>query len=179
MLSYQDRRRRQQPRLSSLLAVCTVALGLSGCALRSPITLTPAFKESQNRNVPLLVTITEAGIPLEREARRRFWKDTMALYRNLAETPGLAAYGVRRSLSGDLAWTVTVWSDSLAMKQFVKGDAHMKAVYASFSDLTSARFAQAEITAAQLPLTWRQIDAWLQTNSRSYSPEKPSKHSYL
>jgi hypothetical protein len=178
ILTYKQRRRRQQPRISSLFAALTLSLGLSACSLSSPITLTPAFKASKTGHETLLVAITEAGVPLEREARRRFWKHTIALYRNLGPTPGLVAYGVRRSLSGDLAWTVTIWADSNAMRQFVKSEAHMNAVYASFSDLTSARFAQAEISSAQWPVTWNQIDGWLQTQSRSYTPGKPSKRTY-
>jgi quinol monooxygenase YgiN len=135
-----------------VLGLVVAGLGLSGCAIATPLRHGADGPADALPSSTVLVAVTEAV--LDPRQRRSFDRQTTLLYERLPAQPGCVAYSRRKQLFGHKAWTLTVWRDPAAYAAFVGSAEHRTAMRDGVGALRSAKFLKFEWPSAGPLPTW-------------------------
>lgn len=153
------------------MSAALLLVSLSGCTMATPFR-GPGFDVetgvSGTAPDPLLVVVTEADLGGDWFQRRTFWRNVSRVVDSLGSRPGFIGHSRRMEVFGSKAWTVTVWTDEPAMRAFVAGDVHQRAIAESAEALAAARFARFTVPRAEVPVSWDKALAALAASSRGY-----------
>lgn len=151
--------------------LCLSLFGLSACAISSPFS-GPQYSWRQGAALPadqsVIVVLTEAQLGDDPKARAVFWDNAKAVRKTLSDHVGFIGSSLRLDISGDRAWTMTVWTDAAAVQAFIESPAHQKAIRDAAPGLKGARFARMEIPAGDLPVDWKAAMAALDNSETGY-----------
>ena len=141
-----------------LALALSTALGaaLPGCAVSTPMRTLEGATEGLDT---VLVVVTSAT--LAAEGRREFFDQSLRVYRGMSAQDGLLSYSIRRELLGGEVWTLTVWRDREALRQFVRSPRHREAMERGLPAVVDMRTAEAVVDAASVPVTWSRALALL------------------
>lgn len=130
------------------------ALGplLGGCSLSTPFS-GPGV-ESSATDQQLIVGVTHATLPEDRDGRALFWAHVNKVEASLPQQPGFVGFAKRAQVFGNQAWTLTFWHDEPSLLAFVRSPAHQAAIRDSATVLAGARFARFTVSADELPIDW-------------------------
>ena len=107
-------------------------------------------------------------LPLQR--RRSipgFLRDTLAIRRQLVRADGLVGYALNAELGRKTFWTFSVWQDQASLDAFAAAGPH-RAITGRLRPLMGqTRFEFFQITGSDLPLTWEQMKAPVQSHQET------------
>lgn len=149
--------------------LCMVLPFLFGCAFNTPLS-GPNYQSGAALEAvgitEVVVSLTEAELKRNRDARDLFWKYVDDIDVQLETQPGLIASSKRVTLFGQKAWTMTIWQDQAALMAFVQSDVHQIAARRTPDMITDGRFATFVMASRELPLDWDTALDRLQTEGR-------------
>ena len=100
-----------------------------------------------------LALLTE--LPLRRyRDLPRFLRYTLAIQRQLKNTPGVIGYSLNAHLFARRFWTLSVWRDEAALAQFVGGRPHSGAMSGLAGRMGATHFVRWRIRGADYPVAW-------------------------
>ena len=130
-----------------------VALGTlaTGCTIGRPYRVVAAPADASEK---VLVAVTHVVIDND---KRGSFDDHIERVVEMMQTdkiPGLVGYTVRKEFFGDQAWTMSVWTDAMAMRRFVATPQHRQAVADTRHAIVELRMHRFEVEAGALPVAW-------------------------
>ena len=149
------------------LLLAPLAAVLSGCTLAMPFRV-PEGAHRPEAGDTVVVSLTHATVKPDAAARETFDRYTDAIVASLPRQQGLVGYSLRRTLTGDKVWTMTVWKDEGSRAAFVASAAHRAAMAKALPSLEKVRFARKEVPAREAPPRWSQALEWLESSGRGY-----------
>ena len=126
----------------------------------------PALPWSQRRAVePGRTYVAMASrLPLRRHRSiPRFLRDTLAIRRQLARADGMVGYALDAELARKTFWTFSVWEDQASLDAFASSDPHRAIIGGLRPLMGPTRFEFFQVPGSDLPLTWDQMKAPLQS----------------
>lgn len=142
---------------TALIALMTLAL--FGCTAAAPLkTADDEPFETADRDGSFVVAVTHARV---RSGRKGDFDDHVQdVLEQARGSDGFVAHAFRAELPGDDRWTMTIWEDEAAMKDFAYSGAHLLAMAEASTLLEAVRSASFEVDAEELPVDWeRALDA--------------------
>lgn len=130
-----------------LVGLISSAVVLSACKIATPIE-GPGPDQSART---VIVSVTHAQLNDERKV---FFDRAGEVLESLEGRDGYVGSSIRRSLSGNEAWTMTAWRDEIALRNFQYDEVHARAVREGERSMTAFRTVRFEIPAQQWPLNW-------------------------
>lgn len=113
-------------------------------------TLVPADKTSEY--IALL-----SYLPLKKyRAIPRFLQFSFQIQKQLRDTPGVIGYSLRAKLVSRDFWTLSVWENEKALRDFVAKVPHGEAMKAMIPHMGPSKFTQWKVNASALPLRWEE-----------------------
>ena len=92
-----------------------------------------------------------------------FMRDTLRIRRQLARSEGLVGYGLNAQLARKTFWTFSVWEDQASLDAFASSDPHRAIIGGLRPLMGPTRFEFFQVPGSDLPLTWDQMKAPLQS----------------
>ena len=83
-----------------------------------------------------------------------FLRRTRAIQKQLARSEGLIGYSLRTQIFGKRAWTISVWSDEIALAKFVGASPHAQTARDLGPKLAETRFVKWKIPGSGVPPSW-------------------------
>jgi len=100
-----------------------------------------------------LALLTE--LPLRRwRDLPRFVRYSLAIQRQLKDTPGVIGYSLNAHLFARRFWTLSVWQDDAALAQFVGRTPHSNAMTGLAGRMGATRFVRWTIHGSDYPIAW-------------------------
>jgi hypothetical protein len=93
-----------------------------------------------------------------------FLRDTVAIRRQLAVTPGLIGYALDAELVKKTFWTFSVWEDRSRLDAFARSDPHRTIIEKLRPRMGETRFEFFPVAGHTLPMTWEQMKAPLRSD---------------
>jgi heme-degrading monooxygenase HmoA len=94
-------------------------------------------------------------LPLRRfGATIRFLRAVQAIRSQLGTAPGLVGYSLLAKPVARRYWTLSLWEDESALKEFVGTEPHAGIMRSLRGDLGETTFVQVRIRGSAAPLTW-------------------------
>jgi len=83
-----------------------------------------------------------------------FLRRTRAIQKQLAKSEGLIGYSLRTQIFGKRSWTLSVWSDEIALAKFVGASPHGQTARDLRPELGETRFVKWKILGSGVPPGW-------------------------
>ena len=107
-------------------------------------------------------------LPLARySAVPNFFRFTFQIQKQLRATPGIIGYSLRAKILSRNFWTLSVWEDQKALKEFVAKMPHEEAMRAMTPHMGPTKFTQWKVAGSSLPLRWNEAMQRSQTGGPS------------
>jgi quinol monooxygenase YgiN len=100
----------------------------------------------------VLVVLTQGRIDPDR--RSEFDRQTTHVLDAMAAQPGLLGYSAKRELFGDTVWTLTMWENDGARRQFLASAVHRRAVDLGGAAVVAMLSWRAELGVEEVPRSW-------------------------
>lgn len=146
------------------VAILSLLVGLTGCAINTPVRLMP-LASGDRPDDGLQASITHAVI--EPEHRAVFDRYVAVVAAQLPRQPGLVAYSIRREVFGNEVWTLTVWRSVEDRALFFGSGLHREAMVQASKAVRRIRSVRLELRRSELPLDWHRALVALGTSSWS------------
>ncbi|MEM8955389.1 MAG: antibiotic biosynthesis monooxygenase family protein [Verrucomicrobiota bacterium] len=108
---------------------------------------------------PIIVAVTVGEI--ERGERRAFFKRLHEVRGAMLRQRGLIGYGLRKEILGDRVWTLSAWEDRESLNQFVRSEAHQRAIDRGGIPAGTVHSVIFEVSAEELPIPWMVVEKML------------------
>lgn len=96
-----------------------------------------------------------SSLPLRRFASTiRFFRSVQAIRGQLANARGLVGYSLLAKPLARKYWTVSMWEDEGALKEFVEAERHARVMRDIRRDLGTTKFTQVRVRGSAAPLRW-------------------------
>jgi len=144
--------------ISAIVMLAAAFLLLTNCSLARPFHgpgLKPIMDTPGGPDSTVVVAITNAVV--DGDNRKAFDDHTQKVIASLESHDGFIGYSVRTRILGNEVWTMTVWRDKAAMRAFVRGQVHDKAIEAGYDAVLQERFLVFEAKAKEIPLSWGDV----------------------
>jgi quinol monooxygenase YgiN len=92
-----------------------------------------------------------------------FLRDTLAIRRQLARASGMVGYALDAELTRKTFWTFSVWEDQASLDAFASSDPHQAIIRRLRPLMGPTRFEFFPVRGSDLPMTWNQMKAPLQS----------------
>ena len=121
------------------------------------------------------LTVMASKLPL-RSYRHipSFLRWTMRIRGQLAHTPGLVGYSLDAHPLKKTFWTVSAWTGSAAMEEFVRQDPHAAGMTAIRPNMARSTFVFWTVQPDDLPLRWPDVRRRIEEKVRA--PGGPDRH---
>jgi heme-degrading monooxygenase HmoA len=94
-------------------------------------------------------------LPLKRFAATiRFFRSVRAVQGQLASARGLVGYSLLAKPLARNYWTLSLWEDDAAPKEFVQAEPHVRVMRDIRPDLGDTKFTQVRVRGSAAPLAW-------------------------
>ena len=92
-----------------------------------------------------------------------FLRDALAIRRQLARAAGMVGYALDAELARKTFWTFSVWEDQASLDAFASSDPHRAIIGGLRPLMGPTRFEFFSVPGSDLPMTWDQMKAPLQS----------------
>jgi quinol monooxygenase YgiN len=140
-------------------------IGLSGCAFNTPFAYQQSATEVSATDT-YTVVVTQAVLP--GGWNREFWDRVDKIDTQLKQSEGMIGFSKRVSLTGDTAWTMSVWRDEEALDAFKFAGPHAQAIGRASDLLVDMAFARFDLSASDTPPSWDQALKALEEQGSAY-----------
>lgn len=146
-------------------ALLTITVG--GCAIGTPF---PRWQATTTAEHDQQVVLVITRIVVNPGKRREFDRQTSLVINSMPSHPGLLGYSARRELFGDQGWTISVWTDDEARRNFVRSAVHRQAIQQSESAIVTVELKRLTLSQSALPNNWASALALFDApaNKRTY-----------
>ena len=141
-------------KLIATLLATTVFTGCSSVPLSTPFKVISPIEKQQDS---LVLVVTRAELKNDGKSSKLFNQHVKRIRQNIDNQKGLYGYSLRRELFGNTAWTMTLWKDENAIKNFKTSPFHLAAMTDANTILASASFAMITVDSQQLSLNWTSV----------------------
>ncbi len=98
-----------------------------------------------------------------------FMRWTLRIRGQLSDAPGLVGYSLDAHLFRKTFWTLSAWTGHEAMEAFVRTDPHRTGMAAIRPHMDKSSFVFWTVTAADLPVTWKDARRRMEEKLRARS----------
>jgi quinol monooxygenase YgiN len=96
-------------------------------------------------------------LPLKKySAVPSFFRFTFKIQKQMRAAPGAIGYSLRAKILRRNFWTLSVWEDQKALKDFVAKIPHAEAMRAMTPHMGPTKFTQWKVVGSSLPLSWNE-----------------------
>lgn len=128
-----------------------LALILGGCAIHTPVRMTPAASVGAP-DASVQVSLTHAVVDPARRAPFDRYVNRVATV--LPGEPGLLLYSIRRELFGNQVWTMTAWRSAEDRARFFASGLHREAMAEAGAAIVHVRTVRVVLPRSALPVDW-------------------------
>ncbi|MEM9283101.1 MAG: antibiotic biosynthesis monooxygenase [Verrucomicrobiota bacterium] len=135
------------------IAVVAVAfvIGTRSLTVGFPFMMREVHLGENERSLLAVVTYGE----ISRGEARQFFTELEASMNSISENEGLVGYAVRKQFVGPKVWTISVWEDEDALRDFVRSEVHRNASRNGTIVPGSFRSTFFEVEISDLPISWK------------------------
>ncbi len=154
-----------------VVVVVAALLASSACEIAQPFE-GPKFGIGEGllgdpQDAPYIVAATFIELKDEPGVGERFDRQVDLIVAAQDEVPGFVGRSLRKEFGGRKAWTMSAYENEEAMIEFVGTDAHLDAIDIAQELASDARVTHWEVDAKDLPPSWEEAKARLDTDGLS------------
>ena len=117
----------------------------------------PGYDPKEGVTIPVsdgkVVVAVTTGL-IERGKGAAFFEHLNRVISSMPGNEGLVGWSARKELLGRTVWTQSVWTNEEALDGFLRSPAHREAARSGGIPRSSVRYAIAEVSPDEIPLSW-------------------------